>query len=285
MAKDPASSAESIERLLGEREKVEQWMHRLAVAADKTPGHVRDRVEADYKRRLDDVVTELQSYREELQSKLAHHKSKHNELTSEENEASERLAEAELRHAVGEFDDGRWSEIKADILSTLSKVRDNLKEVDAEIGGLEEVMALIERGPTHGPVGRAGAADEDLDAVLDAAIQESQSEPKQTVKSGSRPESRARDELEFLRSVTEDENQGPAAARASGSIRIPEEVVAERQVSEVEDTAQDDLIIEEIPANEPKKAAAKTLKCDECGTMNLPTEWYCERCGAELAAL
>ena len=29
----------------------------------------------------------------------------------------------------------------------------------------------------------------------------------------------------------------------------------------------------------------KTLKCQECGTMNYPTEWYCERCGGELAAL
>jgi uncharacterized OB-fold protein len=29
----------------------------------------------------------------------------------------------------------------------------------------------------------------------------------------------------------------------------------------------------------------KTLKCGECGTLNRPTEWYCERCGAELAAL
>lgn len=29
----------------------------------------------------------------------------------------------------------------------------------------------------------------------------------------------------------------------------------------------------------------KTLKCVECGSMNYPTEWYCERCGAELASL
>jgi hypothetical protein len=29
----------------------------------------------------------------------------------------------------------------------------------------------------------------------------------------------------------------------------------------------------------------KTLKCNDCGSMNFPTEWYCERCGAELAAL
>ncbi|MCE9601214.1 MAG: hypothetical protein K8S21_03250 [Gemmatimonadetes bacterium] len=31
--------------------------------------------------------------------------------------------------------------------------------------------------------------------------------------------------------------------------------------------------------------AIKTLKCSECGTLNYPTEWYCERCGGELAAL
>ncbi len=31
--------------------------------------------------------------------------------------------------------------------------------------------------------------------------------------------------------------------------------------------------------------AAKTLKCAECSAMNYPTEWYCERCGAELASL
>ena len=28
----------------------------------------------------------------------------------------------------------------------------------------------------------------------------------------------------------------------------------------------------------------KSLKCAECGTLNYPTEWYCERCGGELAA-
>lgn len=29
----------------------------------------------------------------------------------------------------------------------------------------------------------------------------------------------------------------------------------------------------------------KTLKCGECAALNYPTEWYCERCGAELASL
>ena len=29
----------------------------------------------------------------------------------------------------------------------------------------------------------------------------------------------------------------------------------------------------------------KSLKCSECAALNYPTEWYCERCGAELASL
>ena len=32
-------------------------------------------------------------------------------------------------------------------------------------------------------------------------------------------------------------------------------------------------------------ATKKTLKCAECGTLNVPTEWYCENCGAELAVV
>jgi hypothetical protein len=31
--------------------------------------------------------------------------------------------------------------------------------------------------------------------------------------------------------------------------------------------------------------SGKTLKCAECGALNYPTEWYCERCGAELASI
>ena len=31
--------------------------------------------------------------------------------------------------------------------------------------------------------------------------------------------------------------------------------------------------------------AKKTLKWQECGAMNRPTEWYCEICGSELAAV
>lgn len=40
---------------------------------------------------------------------------------------------------------------------------------------------------------------------------------------------------------------------------------------------------ESASAGEPKREQEKTLKCPECGAMNYATEWYCERCGGELA--
>ena len=40
-----------------------------------------------------------------------------------------------------------------------------------------------------------------------------------------------------------------------------------------------------IVIKDKSSEAAKSLKCGECGAMNYPTEWYCERCGAELASL
>lgn len=39
-----------------------------------------------------------------------------------------------------------------------------------------------------------------------------------------------------------------------------------------------------VPAAAPEADAQRTLKCQECGWMNVPTEWYCEKCGGELSA-
>jgi hypothetical protein len=65
------------------------------------------------------------------------------------------------------------------------------------------------------------------------------------------------DDLAFLRSVID---QGGATGSAPPSAAAP--------------------VASAPPSAEPQK----TLRCTECGTMNLPTEWYCERCGGELAA-
>jgi hypothetical protein len=83
------------------------------------------------------------------------------------------------------------------------------------------------------------------------------------------------DELAFLKSVAPEEERKPAPAGArrasnpgsSGAGRTAEAPAA-------------------APAAKPgAPGVAKTLKCGECGTLNRPTEWYCERCGAELAGI
>ena len=151
MAKRQAKSTDSIEKLLEERQKIEQWLQRLGRAADKTPESVRTKVESDYRKRLDEVVTELQGYRDELTSALERHRSERGELAGQERDAAEKLAEAELRHAVGEFDEDRFSELQGDIQKSLAEVRQALDNVDSEIGGLEE-------GGRSGPARGSGRA-------------------------------------------------------------------------------------------------------------------------------
>ena len=86
--------------------------------------------------------------------------------------------------------------------------------------------------------------------------------------------------------------KGPAVARASDTVPMPPDAAEMLgKPSGADDTGSrakvgaDDITSFSESSDPPKKGAAKTLKCGECGTMNLPTEWYCERCGAELAAL
>ena len=84
------------------------------------------------------------------------------------------------------------------------------------------------------------------------------------------------------------------AATADNSRAImPQTVDAEAPTESARDPF-DDLaflrsVIDPATQNSPTRAGAagdqqKTLRCTECGTMNFPTEWYCERCGGELAA-
>jgi hypothetical protein len=103
------------------------------------------------------------------------------------------------------------------------------------------------------------------------------------------------DELEFLKSVVDPKTEAskPAAAAAPASppqrkLATPPEAGALNDMSVNTDrprpkaTAGDGVpvFLRDVPTEQ-----VKTLKCQECGSMNYPTEWYCERCGGELAAM
>ena len=253
MAKTPSKSAVAIQRLLEERRQYEAWLARIKATADSAPEHVRTRVRADYEARLKAVTEELKAHADEARQLIAQRKETLAELQKKEKAAAERLAETELRHEVGEYDEGQWAQVHKDALADLGAVRDELMDVERDITRLEELDELVKAKPTTAP--QRVAADE---LTLSSA-------PPPPPKSEKRKT--PIDELAFLKSVTDDEKSAPSPRRASG---------AQYQI--------DEGATLDAPADsnaEPEK----TLKCRDCGTMNVATEWYCENCGAELAAL
>jgi hypothetical protein len=80
------------------------------------------------------------------------------------------------------------------------------------------------------------------------------------------------DELAFLNSVMDgsDASSRPVQAR-----RDLEQPVEKSGMGAVDLTPKEGF----------GSLASKSLRCQECGTLNYPTEWYCERCGGELSAI
>jgi hypothetical protein len=249
-----SKSAATIQRLLDERRQYEAWLARITATADAAPEHVRTRVKADYEARLKAVTDELRSHADAARQLITQHKERLQELQKKEKAAAERLAESELRHEVGEYDEAQWSRVHKDALADLGAVRDELLDVERDITRLEELDALVKAKPGSGS--RVAPLPKPPPAPA-APPPESRSERRKT----------PLDELAFLRSVTDDEKNAPSPRRATG---------AQYQI--------DEGATPEAPLDADAEVE-KTLRCRECGTMNLATEWYCENCGGELAAV
>jgi hypothetical protein len=265
----------SIEALLEQRSQYEQWLAKLDSAANKAPDAVRRKVRADYEVRLKGVIERLRGHAATIAEDLQRHQGSQRELDAHRRDAEDELAEAEVRHTVGEFSDDEWRRIAEESERKLGGLREQLKTVGEEIARLVEVQGLIaspkaaapppppeeviERSPPPPPPPPA-------EPVAEAPKAAPRPAPR-----GREPEPAAVDELAFLKSVADEPK--PAASRR------PSNPGASAQASRAVETA---------PAPPGKAGApgvAKTLKCGECGTLNRPTEWYCERCGAELAGI
>lgn len=323
--KDKASNGH-IQELLDERKRIEQWLVRLEKAADRTPDAVRQRVRGDYQTRLTAVVAELQGFQEDLKGSLREAQSQLAAARQQEKEATEELAEAELRYAVGEFGESEWSEKKTAILDRLIGIRENVGQAEEEIGELEEVLRSIAapaltkeeeeaatepeiaeleeiedldeteeeappaRTPPKGPPGRItlgsdlGLRDLSKGKEPDESKRDEEKEKAKAAVPAAKKEAKPQteafgDELAFLKALSDDGSAPPAP-------RAP----ARQQPAEPKSAAlpsRGERISEGHPVSRsrPSVINQRTLKCGECGAMNLPTEWYCDRCGAELASL
>jgi hypothetical protein len=281
----------SIEALLEQRAQFELWLAKLDSTANKAPPAVRQKVRADYESRLRGVIERLRGHAATIADELHRHQTTQGDLDAQRRQAEEELAEAEVRHAVGEFGDDEWRRISEESDGRLNGLREQLKTVGREIARLAEVQSLITapvRVPEAPAAARAPAAEEVLERPpVPPHPMEPVAEAPPSQRAAPKPQPpRVRehdhagaqvDELAFLKSVA-DEEAKPAPPRRPSNPGPPGSVQGSRAV----ETAPP-------PPSPGGKAGApgvaKTLKCGECGTLNRPTEWYCERCGAELAGV
>jgi len=310
MAKAPSKSTAAIQRLLEERRQYEAWIARIDAAGGAAPSTVRTRVRSDYEARLNAVIEELKVHAEAARLMAAQRKELRRELQARETQAAERLAEAELRHAVGEYDESQWTQVHKESLAELVSVREELGSVDEDISQLEELEVLVRARPTAPPAPppapaapppAAPAAPANVTVAASAVTgtmprvgspprppapaPQSAPAPRPGPDQAKAAEKPAMiDELAFLKSVTEDEKRGIATPAPGGPPTVGRRSGAQFQPSEPAGGRQAPSNPASAPANDEPEPV-RTLKCRECGTMNLPTEWYCESCGAELAAL
>jgi len=128
---------------------------------------------------------------------------------------------------------------------------------------------------------------DDMEAIRPEAARPAPIEaPRFTPKGGAepRPQGRERGPARTIRFPTQ--QQPPAAEPTAQSV---DEMTFLKSVTLDSPASRERAAADQRPSASSARArspnASKTLKCAECGSMNKPTEWYCERCGAELAAL
>lgn len=288
MAKSNSSSEAVVTDLLAERNKYQTWITRLDSTKDTTPAAVRGKVLADYQTKLEGVLERLTEHGDAVREQLEQRKVRKEALLQEEAKSKETLAEAELRHAVGEYDEGDWTKVRAEMNKVLVGTREELAKVIEDIERLAEVTKLIAaptqpepKAPEPPPAPKA-KTEEPPPAPTGPNKRDSgraefvPSEPK------AKPPA---DELEFLRATVGEAEAAalPKTTRIEKEKRPKAEPTpAPASTPAAAATAAEDDAALPKPKGTPE---VRTLKCPECGTMNRPTEWYCERCGSELAGV
>ena len=324
---------DGLNALMEERARYEQWLSQLDARKGTTPTHDFDRVRNDYGERLNKVLDTLAGRATELQATASTLAEKVATLYENETTLRDERAEAELRAMVGEFSLDHAREVMQRCDEAIATLGAERATVGAELGRVQEILAVAVRPPTP-PVGETPIVPiEALAPPVPAPTPAAERAPTPPQPAIQRPSpgkpapASTFDELAFLQSVVDKPAQPSmpfevprAAAEPRPEIRSPSPAPARPAIVEpidveapvvasaapsrrnaaptpvltsaplIEKEGQDPnsaLTPGSIPAflKDMPTEQIKTLKCQECGTMNYPTEWYCERCGGELAAM
>lgn len=342
MSRRNTKSQAVIESLLDERRQYQEWLDKLAIpGAAGAPSLVVERVRADYQSRLDNVTRQLARHEGELQASRTEAELRRDVAAGQRTARQDALAEAVLRHEVGEYGDEKFAALSAEHTALLAQLAEEIESADRDISRLEEVLGLIARAlPEAAPlaaaetVAKAAAPLHGLDELSflrsmagDAKPGPAEPTPERVAEPvrAPRPSRPAMPPAALAPTPAPLAPERPAPAPAAPappapapaaparleSRRAPEpgpDLQPEPRPDRAPDLHMGDLplpmpvhqIVPNLPsepkpsARQPKRvspateaaddAARKSLRCTECGTYNFPTEWYCEKCGAELSA-
>lgn len=301
MTDEVSNDTGEIEGLLADRQRLHDWLAKLDDA--KAPAAVRSRVRADYEGRLAEVVVRLRGFSEALTGSLAELRSRLCDVHGVKSEAEEERAEASLRHMVGEYTDTEWQEYEEASTTQLSSFAGDIGQLSSEIQRLEEVLEQVSPEPAEVMAGQASEAAE----RLEVEVIEPEEVTLESRMGHEEEESAADGPYDQSIDLTGDRRVSPKARPVEAPRFVPKASEAIRRerptrtlrfppagsapaapapnVDEMTFIKSVALESPEAPSGRSRSANAKTLKCADCGSMNRPTEWYCEKCGAELAAL
>jgi TolA-binding protein len=282
MAEKEPVSLDALNGLLKERQRYEEWLAALEAKRATTSESVYARVQSDYQTRLREVSTKLAERAGELRENIDALTSKLEEVTRQETQQREARQEAELRAAVGEYTDKQWKEIGGAWDKELARLVKEKAALDAQLTELNRIFALSmkEKQSAEAAMVRPGSEDGNR-----APISPVVPRPAIADNPTSNPPLRAEPQV-----ASRTQNPGPAAPTTrspfdqfpvlrpggGGSSTPPQTTTA---------VATPPSVPKSGGAQDPRSEQHKTLKCPECGAANYPTEWYCERCGGELATM
>jgi hypothetical protein len=299
------SPLDAVRQLLAEKAKFAKWLTDLDAKRASTPTHVFDRVHADYSGRLHGVVDQLKTHAAAMQDHAASLSKKLDQLTESEQGILDTRAESELRAEVGELAEDEWEKISKKLERDLAKIKQDQALIASDLNDLRAILAETADG---GGAASASASPPPPESVGKG----SPSVESAPAAAASTPNV---DELAFLKSVI----GTTPASRPSSAPGVPptpppaappavraEPVAAPKPPAKPADklveTPPPGPVIRSKPGEEPLAMHVtgsnpivlrssgvveqpKTMKCGECGSMNYPSEWYCERCGAELTSV
>jgi len=277
MAEKEPVSLDALNGLLKERQRYEEWLAALEEKRASTPDSVYQRVQSDYQTRLREVSSKLAERAGELRENIDALTVRLEEISRQERQQREARQEAELRAAVGEYTDKQWKEIGGAWDKELARLVKEKGAVDAQLNELSRIFALSvkERQAEAIAAGRTVSGDGARPPISPVVPRPAIPEPP-TLNPPIRVEQPARSQQPSQNPPNSRSpfDEFPVLRPGGGSGTPPSTAVATPPSVPKTGGTQD-----------PRSEQHKTLKCPECGAANYPTEWYCERCGGELATM